>query len=224
MQTGGPARLPPVDQVRRGSEGGLRVSRDAFEVGKMVRNLVLIAAALAILAVVVAPAVATLPEESPLPNGESWKVVWEFLSDLQTQIYNLKTDLEAQIAAIPAGPQGPVGPQGEQGLQGEQGPAGATVHLGRPTEYDPNTWYTAPTDGFVSIQVQHVGSAVPVTVTFDWTNSLVTYSLHGVLTEKGDTFSYTRPIPAGEDWIVDIDPVSTGFGYGYSIWWTPLES
>ena len=110
MQTGGPARLPPVDQVRRGSEGGLRVSRDAFEVGKMVRNLVLIAAALAILAVVVAPAVATLPEESPLPNGESWKVVWSS-SDPQTQIHNLKTDPRRRSPPSLR----------DSGLQGEQG-------------------------------------------------------------------------------------------------------
>lgn len=75
----------------------------------MNRKLCAIAIALMTFAIIVVPAAAVLPEDSPFPNGTGWKNTWDLLVDLQNQINNI------QLIPGPQGSQGPQGPPGETG-------------------------------------------------------------------------------------------------------------
>jgi hypothetical protein len=90
---------------------------------KMNRKLLIIAVALMIFAIVVAPVAAVLPTESPLPKGTGWNTVWGLLQDLQNQINDLTTAIN-NMPEGPQGPQGEIGPQGPAGSDGAQGPQG----------------------------------------------------------------------------------------------------
>jgi hypothetical protein len=95
----------------------------------MNKKLLTIAIAMVILAIIIAPAAATLPSTSPLPAGKPYESIWTLLLDLQKQITTLTTKVNTiQLTPGPQGPQGPTGPKGDTGAQGPQGPAGTCTN------------------------------------------------------------------------------------------------
>jgi hypothetical protein len=78
----------------------------------MNKKLLTIVIASVILVMVVSPVTATLPSESPLPDGGIWRIVWELLQDLQGQITNIQ---------LTPGPQGEPGSAGQDGADGVDG-------------------------------------------------------------------------------------------------------
>ena len=86
----------------------------------MKRLVVCACIALLLISLFATPVAAEIKVPKKIPSGQPFKDIWAALTDLQSQINGLKT----QIANIPAGPQGPPGPKGDTGATGAIGPQG----------------------------------------------------------------------------------------------------
>ena len=69
---------------------------------KVKKSLFTLCIAVAVIAMLVVPAAAMVPDRNPLPSGQPFKIIWEWMKDLQNQITDIKSETHTATISFPA--------------------------------------------------------------------------------------------------------------------------